>query len=404
MKGRFCSFLSKIKSFLFHKQKTKQVLMACSFLFLAYALLVPAGALHSSTPIYDSAYYFSHLIAQNDSMNYIGVLAEQIDEKHPMNSTASEYRGLYGTFGNKKVNYAGTVNADKATDVCFTEFDDSPMLSYLYVSVGFQSKKYEDHYMHETYPIELMFDGHTSRIGDDFSFIYISQSHADSILKIRKNVSETNFAISDYEELIRTSTIVNINGHEYSYTIGNIYLETNYFYDALHECMGDFVIGYNTYPEGMQKQAMFFMNSYEYQNKTHLEYALGEYNPSHYKYKLSKGIINANLNNKKALTFTKDYNVATIFSYFILVISITAISVSLFFIYKYNLFEQNANYIYFALSSLAPYLLFYLIFKFSKSVYVFAPFGVQGMLFALMLFAISCFILTLIKKWRRSDA
>lgn len=404
MKGRFGCFLNKIKSFLFHRQKVKQVLMACGFLFLSFLFLIPAGALHDSTPIYESAQYMSQIIKNNSDINYIGIIAEQIDEEHKMNSTVSEYRGLYGTFGNRKVNYAGTVNADKEAEIYLSDFENCPNLSFLYVTAGYQSKTYEDHFMHETYPIELMFNGYTNRMGDDYSFVYLSQSQADALIMKNSGISKDEITTADYEALIKQSTTIKIQGVDYSFTIGNVYLETNYFYDALHECMGDFLMGYNFFPEGLQKQAMFFMNTYEFQNKTHLQYSVEQYSPNRYKYKIAKENIAISFNEGKALSFARVNTVKTVFSYILLTISIIGFLASCFFIYKTKLLDQKANYIYFIASPLIVYLFFYAIFKLSKFIYVFSPFAVQAILYMMIALVALGIVSFFINLWQRSDA
>lgn len=404
MKVRLRNFLTNIKAFLFHKQKTKQILMACVFLFSTFLLLIPAGALHDTTPIYDSARYMSEFIKSSKNINYIGIIAEQVDEEHKMNSTVSEYRELYGTFGNRKINYAGTVNANKEAEVYLSEIDDCSNLSFLYVTVGYQSKTYEDHFMHETYPIELMFEGYTNRMGSDYSFIYLSQSQADALILKNKGIEKDDITLSDYEALIKTSTIIRINGVDYSYTIGNIYLETNYFYEALHECMGDFLMGYNFYPEGLQKQAMFFMNTYEFQNKTHLQYSLKQYNQAYYSYKIAKENISDNFDENKALTFLKIDNVKAFFSYFLLITSVFGFLASCYFIYRAKLLKQKANYIYFVGSPMIAYLLFYLIFKCCNSIYFFSPFSTEAMLYLMIVLVVLSLISSFIDFWKRSDA
>ena len=307
MNKKFRNLLKKIQSFFFHKERIKHVVLFCFLFFVSFSLLIPAGALHDSTAVYNSAFYFSDLIKKNDDINYISVIAEQVSDDQKMNSTPDEYRSLYGTFGMRKINYAGTVNADKSEEIYIEEIDDCSNLSFLYVSVGFSNRTYEDHYMHESYPLELMFYGITSKKGSDFSFIYISQSHADYLIKKKKG-KDAEILQTDYEQLISSSINLSICGISYSYTIGNIYLETNYFYDALHECMGEFLLGYNTFPGGLKKQATFFMNAYEFQNKTHLDYSLKQYDPSKYNYKIGKSQLKIDINEKKAFSFVNNQN------------------------------------------------------------------------------------------------
>lgn len=389
MKAKLNEFFNKIKRFLLHGQKTKQVLISCGLYFLAFTLFIPIGMLNKSTAIYDSAQYFSQVIRNNDDVNYIAVSAEQKDEDEKMNSTPVEYRALYGAFGMRKINYAGTVNSDKSEKIVINEIDGEDNLSFLYCSVGFSNKEYEGHYMHESYPLELMFYGITSRSGSDYSFIYISQTQANALLKNRKGLEPQDITPEQYESLLGQSVVLTIKGKAYSYTIGDIYYETNYFYDALHETMGSFILGYYFYPEGLKKQATFFMNSYEFQNKTHLNYSLNQYPTSKFNYKIAH-YSETQLNMNKALSFVKHQSTAaTVFSYILLFVPLGLIVLSFYLSIKHKLTNQPANYIYFGGSCLLAYLFFFLIFAMSKQMFAFPPFSSTVMLFTLLCLVIA---------------
>lgn len=403
MMVRMKTFFHRLKLFFFHKQKVKQVLISFALLLSGFLLFVPAGILNNSTPIYDSSFYFSNLIQKND-VDFIPVIAEQKDVETKMDSTPIVYRSLYEAFETKQVNYIGTVNADKGEEIYLADIEDCPNLSFLYVSVGFQNRKFEDHYLHESYHLELMFYGTASRTGNDYSFIYLSQNQAKYLLTHIYGIPEDQITNAHYESLIGKSTTLSIKGNNYSYTIGNIYLQQNYFYEAVQSTIGDFILGYDFYPEGLKKQATFLMNAHEFQNKTYLEYSLSLYNPSKFTYKIGKSNLPFEINDSKALTFAKQYSdVKEGFSIAFVVLSIVVITFACYWTLRNRLFEQKANFIYFVSAPLLLYLLMFLLFAITKSVYVFTPFAGQAIIFstvALIVFYVCVFFVT---KWRKGS-
>ncbi len=403
MKNKIKIFFHRLKLFFFHGQKVKQVLISFALLLGGFILLIPAGILNNSTPIFDSSFYFSEIIKNND-VDFIPVIAEQKNAETKMYSTPIVYRSLYEAFETKQVNYIGTVNADKGEEVYLEEIENCPNLSFLYCSVGFQNRKFEDHYLHESYNLELMFYGTATRSGSDFSFIYLSQSQAKYLLTHVYGILEDEITNSDYEQLIGKSTELSIKGKTYSYTIGNIYLEQNYFYEAVQSTIGDFILGYDFYPEDLKKQATFLMNSHEFQNKTYLEYSVNQYSPSKFTYKIGKSNLSIDINDSKALAFAKQYSdVKEGFSIMFVILSILLIAFACYWAIRNKLFNQKANFIYFSLAPLLLYLLMSMLFAFTRSVYVFPPFTGQILIFATMALIVFYVSVFFIMKWKKGS-
>lgn len=381
IKALISKFIKACKPYAFDKS----IRLTCIFLFAASLTFFIAGATHSSTKVYSSAIYYSEAVKNNDGVNFLPLIVEEKDEEHKLIDTATEFRSLYGAFGSRITNFAGTVNADKENNIYFSDIE-TENLSFVYAHIGFSNSpekegtKYYGGYRHEFYPLHLMYKGTANKKREDYSFLYLSQSQADKIIAAKPEYD-------NYDDLINESINLEFNGEVYSWTIDNIYLEEDYFYNAVTNVMGEFLLGYRYYPEGFNKQATYFLNQHEYENKFFIEYATAAYSPSHYTYKTSN--YRVDVNEKVGLSFAgNDYDVLT---YFILLGAFVLIGFGCFFIIKNRYYHSLAYCLYFVLCILLPYAFFHLLFVFLKNTYIFSPFATIAItvyLIALVLFLI----------------
>lgn len=370
LKKLFTKFIEACKPYAFSKNVRK----ICIFLFAASLVFLASGAANSSTKVYSSAVYYSELIKNNDDIKYLPLIVEQQDEDHTLIDTATEFRALYGAFGNRITNFAGTVNADKENDIYFSDIE-TENLSFVYAHIGFSNSpekegtKYYGGYRHEFYPLHLLYEGTANKKREDFSFLYLSQSQADKLIAAKAEYNT-------YDDLINESVDLEFNGEVYRWTIDNIYIEEDYFYNAVTNVMGEFLLGYRYYPEGFNKQATFFLNEHEYENKFFIDYATSTYSKSHYTYKTSDFRIN--VSEKKGLSFTT-INL-DVLSIFILIGALVLIGFAGFFIAQSRYFHSLAYCTYFVLSAIIPYAIAHVIFLLFKNTYLFSPFGTTAIM------------------------
>ncbi len=370
LKKLFKKFIEACKPYAFGKNVGK----ICIFLFAASLVFLASGATNSSTQVYSSAIYYSELIKNNDGIKYLPLIVEQQDEKYGLADTATEFRSLYGAFGSRITNFAGTVNADKENKICFSDIETGN-LSFIYANIGFSNSpekegtKYYGGYRHEFYPLHLLYKGTANKKREDFSFLYLSQSQADKLIAAKEEYNT-------YDDLINESVDLEFNGEVYRWTIDNIYIEEDYFYDAVTNVMGEFLLGYRYYPEGFNKQATFFLNEHEYENKFFIDYATAAYSKSHYTYKTSDFRIN--VNDKKGLSFT-NINL-DVLSYIVFLGALVLIGFAGFYIVQNRYFHSFTYCCYFVLSAIVPYALAHVIFLLFKNTYLFSPFGTTAIM------------------------
>ena len=235
-----------------------------------------SGALLNNSKFEENATQIAYF-AQNKTTGseYLSFFAEE-KKQNTIAPPTYEFLSTYGAFRETKVCFAGTVNANKKNDIKITNLQNNESLSFLYAPT-FSNIEYKGHYKHEFYPLELLFKGNHS-YGKNFLFCYISETHAKNILA-QKGLEPSMDA---YESLLGETITISVDGTDYLYSIGNIYLETNYFYEGLTEVMGSFILTPSKMPNQLKCQALYFMRKYAYQNEFYMRRIKSMYDKNHH--------------------------------------------------------------------------------------------------------------------------
>lgn len=382
-------------------RKIRRTFLSCFILFFSLCLLIPAGALNSETDLENASYYYAD-VAKNHTIGgtYMSFIVEPKTSEDKLISTETEFRNLYGSFRESKVNFAGMINADKKNEILFPEVENDQNYSFLYVErAGFSNVEYQNAWKHEYYPIQLMFKGlHNSK--GSYSFFYISQSDADILLDnegLEKN-------IENYQSLLGRKTTIKFNGVDYIFTIADIYLETNYFYDALHEVAGKFFLGYNKFPNEFKKQAVFFLREYYYQNFYYLKYVKNNYKNSNFDFSIGKYNIKDNFVVDSTITNDIFSSKSQVLSVLFLVISVIFFLSSILLLFTdFECLRKIFIYVFILISMFLPYLIFKIIFVKTKNVYIFSSFTFNIYLIYLIveLITLCCFGIYLSSRKKR---
>ena len=399
---------------IFLNVKNLKILSICLLLTTCSSFaLISSGATNPDTKTYQYATTISNLIKSDEKVKNVAIVVEEKEKNH-VPDTATELRGLYGAFGNRATNYAGTINADKQQSITFADYDIVDNLSFVYIQTGVkvhENKNVPGEYRAEFYPLKFMFNHHANHATSFYSFLYLSVSQARDILNNRYPGS---FDVSeDVKELAKNQEFVDMCESEFlekginikfndvvkNYEITNIYLEEDYFYDTVHRTIGDFLVGYNQYPEGFNKQATYFLNEYEYQNYFYLSYIKENYDKTNFNFYATSIHLDHKFNEEETTGFLEN-NSSTI-SILLLVASILFIVLSLGLAVIFKCFDITYS-VYTLLTLIVPYLICYLFFKFTANLTFFAPFYCQSLLFVLLsliiLFSLSLFIMKLLKE------
>lgn len=412
MKNKIGIFLNKmlegIKTILFGVRNKKISLICFALLFLSSTLLLIAGSQHSSANLYKSSSYFANLVQSKDDVDNIGFVVKQKEKDSILPDTASELRSLYGAFGNRKSNYAGTVNAEKKQSITYEDYEINNNFSFVYVQTGVQvsvSSIHPDRYRMEFYPLDLMFEHYPNSAKEYFSFMYISTEQARVIIDYKhpglfdKNTSidellkDDAFVQKCKEEILGKGINLNFDGVVKEFQVTNIYYAEDYFYRTVYNTIGEFFVGYNQYPDGFAKEATYFLNDNEYQNNFYLKYIKQAYSTEKYSFGAVNKNINEDFDNTKAFKFVEN-QYSFIFA-LLLIFSILSLATSYYLLFKYRIFNVSFCF-YSLLSFLIPYFIGKIIYLLSKNIVFFSPFYSIAILVSILgisLFYIGYFVL-----------
>ena len=394
--------IEKTKSFLLNFVDKKKCSICFSLVFLSSTLLLFSGAANNKTNRYKSASYFANIVKSNPNVDNVAMVVEQ-NGQETMPDTASELRGLYGAFGNRVTNYAGTINAKKDKQINYVDYPFESNLSFVYIQAGVQvsvSKANENHYRAEFYPLDLMFDFYANDPHNFYSFLYISTGQArqiidynhpgyfDKAIPLSELAGNPDFIQICKDELLGKGINLSFDGVKKTYQITNIFYEEYYFYETVYDTIGEFMVGYNQYPDGFNKQATYFLNEYEYQNEFYLNYIKEKYGKGDYTFGAYSIQYKGDFDNTAITAFVKQ--TSNTLSIVLLIFSIGSVCLAVFCMFKYHLFNLTFC-LYFLLSFLVPYFIGSLIWLISKNIIFFSPFYTIGLLIYLIVIT-TCFV------------
>lgn len=402
---------TKKKCFLFNLKNLKMSILSFVAVFFGSVFLLVSGATNTDTKTFGSASYAAEIIKENEKVDHLALIVEQ-KQKGVVPDTASELRSLYGAFGNRESNYAGTINASKDKNLTFADFDLDSRVSFVYVQTGVQVSNTKDdngviHHRMEFYPLELMFEFYPNNPTGFYSFLYLSTSQARKVIDYRYPglfnselttndlLNNDNF-VGKCKEIIGTGINIKFDETVKSFQITNIFYEKDYFYNVVHNTIGEFLVGYNQYPDGFQKQATYFLNKYEYQNKFYMSYIKERFDKNDCDFSAASIGLNANLDSNKLFKFLDDgSNIAsTIF----LVVSIASYLISIFVMVRFKLLSYPFLF-YLLIALLTPYLLGFVLWKISKNVAFFSSYFTVSLLIVLLVISTFLICYSLILKW-----
>ena len=359
------------------------------FYLIPLFLFFPAGAFNDNTKNEEVANQMAVAATKKTTGGqYLSILVEPNDvQTNPLNSPSSEFYSTYAYFGEQSPAFAGTVNADKTNSIYIKEIE-TQNLSFLYSNIN-SNKEYKGHFKHEFYPLELMFKG-DHVFADAFSFCYLSETQARNLLISRGlEINEETF-----KSLIGQKIIILFNNVEYTYSIGNIYLETNYYYSALSEVLGDFIFSYIRYPEGIKKQACYFMNRYYYQNLSFMKRISALYDNKQYSIKINHNNLKEDIDDVylTSFYFRPKNHLLDILSALLFVFLLLNNVVSSLLVSFINFNKRTWRVLLYPIFGLLPYLIFLIVSHLTKSFLFFS--GVSTIIFFAVL--LSHFIFSII--------
>ncbi len=376
--------------------------IACLLAFFAFILVFVGGIFSSNTKMEKIANYASEIVLNNtEKHEFCALSVEGTSDSGQILDSQTEFLNLYGAFKESIVTFASVVNCDKKQNIKISG-GVSKNLSILYGGAN-GSFEYHDHYIHSTFPIELMFKTRNYYELTQF-FAFISQTHADNILaeKGATRDIEGNYSIEQYQSLQGQLISVDIDGEFYDFAITDIYYEDTYYCKGLNDVIGDFIMCSYYLPDNIQKNRanLYFLNDNAYQNKYLMTYINNAYPSKNYNLQLVKNNIIGEVDADYLTSFyySDIKNIDWLCTIF-MVLSVLLLIASLFLC-----FVNKSNGIIFYLSlslvSILPYLVFDLVYHISHEISIFSAKSTKFFTSIVIFYFLAVILVGFIKKTR----
>ena len=368
-------------------KKLHWVSFACIFVSLTISYV--SGLVSNDAKKENLANDIANIVKTNtEKSRYLGIIIQKAKEGASFSATDNEYefRNVYGIFRQERATFTAGFNLDKKAKITIECFDSDENQSIMYVGQS-TSIQYENGYKHNPYPFIFMFPLIRN---ESLTKNCLSISKTKALKMLANKFPEkkiTDFTKIDYQKyVVGTKTNVVVAGFAEEYTIQNIYLEEDYYYDCVNETVGDFVIFseyfYPRYSSGMNmnSQRMYFFNEYTYQNIYFIDYLNTAYSSNEFVFNVAtNNFINRDIDLNSILSF-RDYSknssssvLSTIF--LIISISLAFLTAALFIVSEIH--KNKFSILISLLAIFLPYLIFKLIFLFSNSTLLFSNHGTK---------------------------
>ena len=209
---------------------------------------------------------------QTKNQTYCSLSVEKTIDSGNLPRPYYELHNLFGIFKQTVATYGSFFNLYKTDEVYCDSLLPGFNYSIFYSEIGgvqpYAGRSNE--YKHAYFPFEFMF---SQQSGVPIKTrIYISKSQADLYL------NNHHMTPGNYSEVLKKDIVFLINGKSVTFTIANIYKETNYYYDCMKEIAGDFFIfDYYDFPVPISRQNVYLLTKHPYKNQYMMEYIIKTY-------------------------------------------------------------------------------------------------------------------------------
>ena len=393
--------MANIVSRISKKIFTKTKFIIYGLAFISFALSFFAGAFSQDMANEKIADYISSVVLKNVPTKDLLSISLERNDGGSLPNSETEFRQLYGVFRQEKITFASGYNMTKENIITIDEISSDNNLSAVYIGSTTGSIEYKGHYKDETYPVELMFP--LSRYDPvSMQTAIISRNQADALLANRKpdyQKIDGEYSSEQYETLIGEPLEITINGSKVTFVIQDIFYEDTYYPTGLYHTVGDFFFTSYYFPTVINKQNVYFMCSYSYENSFFIKYINTVYKNGSYSIKCVKQLVVGSINENMIIGFYKNNNQKnTIICILLIVLSATILLSSIFV----NFIDRKSSNIAFLIAqvvfSLVPFLIFSLAFLISKNIVFFSNYGNKLNAIFILIYLLSSVLILLIKN------
>ena len=370
------------------KARINQSLMRIILLIFSLSLVFISGSLSTDVKIEGISFYSSQVVTNNTvSRKHLSLTIKSNGSSGSLPQWESEFHSLYGSFRERIITFASTINAQKGIDLKLSDDKSivSGCLSMLYFgptgTIPYPVQN-PTHYKHYVLPIELMFKDDKTSYDINRYIINISQAQANALLanKGLEPQPDGNYLKEQYKTLIKTECFLIKDGNsdqKESVCINNIYLQENYYYEGLNETIRDFVMVSYFLPWNLrsEQENTYFLTNSSYQNSYFMKHINAVYGIDKYDISVNKNNVTGYIDEKKIVSFNTEVvsstNWASVLLLVLSILFIAGICLSNIWLNGY----KTHNIVFEILSLLIPYFVFFVIFKITNNLLMFSSFS-----------------------------
>lgn len=371
-------------------------LIGMAIVFSSFSMLFVCGSLNNKTKVEKIASEMTMVVRNDGQANFVcknkdgSILSRESFSKY-INDQFYETSPFKSVIG---------YNIDKSIDCSLNELGELGNNPSFLTSTYFTNHLNNDNkIIFDRYYFELLFkETNTSRPDNISNFVYLTKTQADYLIT-------NNDDYFSYEDVINKTITLNMDAEStYIWKIANIIDDNCLFCESAELAFKNYVVCFTLVPDVLkQSEAMLFsMYDFEYSNINFISLIETNFSNKNYSFYLQNKDQNQSIT--KLVNFlnnTKLNDASNILSIIGFVIFSLPLCSIFFYSLRKNIYLKNIFEVVF--SALFAWLIFFMIFKFSKSILFFSNISLIIFIIIFIIMFFSLLVIWLIEKYGRKN-
>lgn len=382
--------------------KSSLSILIVSLVFLSSSIVT--GIFASKTKIEETSHYIASVVKTKvPTKDLLAITLESESSTSSLPDSYQQFNQLYNTFRQTRITFTCGFNLTQEENISIDEINpEKNKLAAIFLGPVFKSIEYHGHYMHDLYPVELMFPlKEYDPLDPVYQKIFISTNHAHDLLEARHIPKEgkDDYSKEQYESLIDSILSITVNGLLYDCTIKNIYYPDTYYVEGIYHTIGECIFTSYRFPGDLNMQNAYFMSEYDYENRFFMDYINNLYNKTEFRAKCAKQNLISPPDEDHILSFFYGNNKNNIALEMIFIL----FSVGLLFVDIFLIFNETKKYfveflVFQIVVAFVPYLLFLFLYSVTGNISLFSEFGLKFNAILMSVYIASSLIIFVIKR------
>lgn len=386
-------FFSSLKQIIYYLLPTKKEWACIGIIFLSFLMIFAGGSINSKTKVEQISYEIADVVKGGDEAY---LFCKGKEKSITSNERFSQYvndRFFDIAPFRSVIGY----NFDKSVECQVLELGNYGVNPSFLTSNYFTNHMDKGKIIFDRYFFELLYkDTNTDRSGGYDNFVYITKTQADYLIS-------NNNEIATYDDVINTKITINVNEDiSANWKVANIINDDGIFCEGAKKAFGNYLICFTLVPEVLRKTELmlFSMSDSNYLNIDYISLLENYFPINEYEFYAKEDV--SPLVKLSAFLNTRDKNyVSDVLSTLLIIVGVIPFVGFGFFLVKQNIIVRHIFEFIFV--SFFVWLIFFIIFKISKSIVLFSFVSLVSFFIIFIVFLLWIFILWLIKNYVRTN-